>query len=344
MKKYQLIVMVLMMVCSLTFLFVSCEQENGMSDRGSIVVQLLPNEKFTTRTIVPEGTNPLQIASYSLSGTGPKSQVLSEIESSSDSITLNNILVGNWHFAATAYNENQKALATGSIETHIVSNENYLNLPLQEVVGEGTLDLSFSWDAEQVKENSSFTITLYDEENQIVSGGNVTSDMQSGAGNFEFTNLSAGFYRVVATLETDSVQISGFSETVRIVDETRTSGSIQLIIGKVIDGLTIVIEDQTDSPIIGSVSPSNQNPQVGDDITLTYTIENSAGYDEDDIIYTWYKDGEIIESQTSKTLTVTDVQSGTARYDVIVGTDENSSLGSSSILIAIEIHPTVNPS
>ncbi len=332
---------ILLTVSLLALFFVACDQEGVDSQRGSVILSFAPNGKLTTRTIVPEGENPLQISHYSISGTGPKGQVLETLSSTTDSVTINNLLVGSWHFSATAYNAENKALATGSIDTYIVSNNNIVTIALDEVVGSGSLELSFDWDQSQVTEDSQFNVVVYDETNTVVDSTQVTSSMEQGEGNLLVSNLSAGFYTVVATLQSDSVQISGFSETVRIIDDTKTSSTIELIIGKVIDGVSLLINDQTDSPIIGTISSSKSSPEKGDTITLTYETEETSSYDPTSLIYWWYKDGELIEQSASKSIEIENLPAGTSRYDVVVGTETNNSLGSSSILISIEIVPSV---
>jgi hypothetical protein len=109
----------------------------------------------------------------------------------------------------------------------------------------------------------------------------------------------------------------------------------------VIDGLALLIEDQTDSPIIGTITTSNTDPEEGDTLTLTYIIEETSPYDQSSLLYWWYKDGELVSQGSSNSIELENLPAGTSRYDVVVGTATNSSLGSSSIQVSIEIVPSL---
>jgi len=328
------------LILCVTFSFLGCNQESTLGDTGSVTIHLNPSDRIISRTIMPDGSTPLAISYYKISGNGPSSQALTEVSSSSASITLDNLLVGNWSFTATAYNSNDKALATGSIDVYINSNSNTIDFPLTQVVGSGNLDLSFTWNTEQVKTDSTFSFSLSDEDGNEYETVTISSNMETGIGSATAA-LPSGFYRAEATLSSDGVEIAGFSESIRIIDGTTSTATVNLIIGKVIDDVNISITDNTESPIVGTITGVPSPVTVGESVTLTYNATLPEGVLEEDLTYEWYIDGVKVDSATTKNLTI-NALAGTTRYDVVVGKGSTHSLGSASTSISITPSPSIS--
>ncbi len=333
----------LILISLLTIMAISiigCDQDASLQSRGSVTIQLSPDARLIGRTILPDGTTPLAISSYTIRGTGPNGEELSEVSSSTSSITLDNLLVGNWSFSATAYNSYNKALASGNVDVYIVKNQNTIDLPLDEVVGSGSLSLSFTWNTEQVTPSSTFIVSVYDDEGNEVNGATLLSDMTLGTGSVQI-EVASGFYRVDAYLISEEVNIAGFSTSVRIIEETTSSASVALIIGKVINGVDITITDSTEEPIVGEITSNKETPLAGDEVLLTYSIITPSDLDEEDLTYEWYVDGNLDLSMTTHLFTVDSATPGTSRYDVVVGKEGIHSLGSATYSIVISPNPSI---
>ena len=340
MKQFTRSITLFIVISLITFSFLGCNQDVIPGQRGSVTIHLNPSDRLVSRTIMPDGDAPLAIDHYIISGTGPNSEVLADSNSVTSSITLDNLLVGNWNFTATAYNDNDKALATGSIDVYIVDNETQIEFPLTQVVGSGNLSLSFTWNTDQVKEDSTFTFVLSNESGTVVNTVTKSSDMSSGTGSAT-ASLDAGFYRAEATLISDGVEIAGFSESIRIINQTTSTASVALIIGKVINDVDITIVDNTEPVIVGSIIGVPSTPTVGQAVTLTYTATLPEGVSEGDLNYSWFVDGVKDASAVTKTFSVTAL-AGTTRYDVIVGKGSVHSLGSASTSISITPNPSIS--
>ena len=342
---HSLTIVILITLISLAFL--GCEQESLSNQRGSVTIHLALGERLLSRTIMPAGDAPLTISYYTITGTGPSEQTLSVTTSNAaSSVTLDNLLVGNWSFIATAYNDTNKALATGTIEEYIIKNDNTIDFPLTQVVGNGNIDLSFTWNTHQVHEGSTFNFALYNETNTEITAPDYTieetTNMMSGTSKVEIEALPAGFYRVEASLVSNGVQIAGFSESIRLIDGTTSSATVAFIIGKVINDIEISIIDNTDSPILGSIIVNPTAPTVNQTVTLTYNATLPNTIEETDLTYSWFIDGVKVESQTTKVLTI-NALAGTTRYDVVVGkVDGLYSLGSESTSISITPSPAIS--
>ncbi len=335
------------------FSLIGCNQEAMPGQHGSVTFHLTPSDRLASRTILPEASlgTPLGIHTYTIVGTGPNNQKLNvTTATNASSVKIDNLLVGNWEFIATAYNNDGKALARGTINVYIIQNTEPISFPLTEVVGNGNLSISFTWNTEQVNSGSTFNFTLIDESGNTVVAQPATTppltvssthSMSEGTGSATYTGLPAGFYQAVATISSDGVQIAGFSDSVRIINETTSSATVNLIIGKVIDDVTFTISDTTHEPIEGTITINPTTPTVGDSTTLTYSANLPDAVKESDLIYSWFIDGVKITSATTKTLTITAL-AGTTRYDVVVGIDGAQSLGSASTSIEITPVPSIS--
>ncbi len=321
-------------------LLMSCDVTQHGTEYGSLTVKFPSSKEIFTRTIMPSGPNPLDIDHYIISGTGPDGHMLSAVSSTTSTVTIDGLIVGNWTFTATAYNGEGNPLATGNVETYIIKNTNSIDLPLQTVVGEGSMNLSFSWETTQVNADTLFSFTLQNSAGETVEGSNLTSDMNTGTCSVTKT-LPAGFYTFNASLIHDEVLISGYTESVRIIAETASQAAIAMEIGKVVDNVSMIITDETDRIIPAQISVSNEAPTAGQDVTLTCNVTLPAGMSADTLTYQWYADGCSIGGATGSTYTVVGAGSGTVRYDVTVGTAENPIMGSAGYSVKIKPVPTI---
>ncbi len=307
---------------------------------GSLTLNFSPSGRIFSRTIMPEGETALDIAYYTISGSGPSGQSLASVNCSSATLTVNSLLVGDWTFTATAYNAADHALAAGCIEVYIISSGNTITLELDEVVGEGDMNLAFSWNPEQVNAQTQFTFTLENQSGEPVLGAHIVTDMSEGTSAVT-QNLPAGFYTFTASLTSGGVKIAGYTESIRVIDGTASSASPILVIGKVIDNVNMIISDETDGVIIGTISSSQEVPVSGGTLTLTYQASDAAGVPAGDIVYQWYEDGIPISGAQNSTYTISSVHSGSVRYDIIVGTVDNPMMGSAGYTVEVTPHPAI---
>lgn len=327
-------------VLLVTLMLLSCnvaQEENGY---GTLTVNFAPSGRIFERTIMPAGSAPLDIDYYTISGVGPEGQILSSTNSASDTITIDELMVGNWTFDATAYNASDIPLAGGSVDTYIYGSTNTITLSLDEVVGSGSLNLDFTWNTEQVTVDTDFVFTLTDQDGTPVTGATITTDMLGGTSTVT-KGLDAGFYTFSAILTHSGVQIAGYTESIRIIDSTVSDADANLIIGKVIDNVGMTITDVTDGVIVGSIAASDPSPSQGDPVTLTFTASDTAGLAGGDLVYQWYADGNAISGATTHEYVLSSALSGSIRYDIIVGSAANPIMGSASYTVSVSPNPTL---
>jgi hypothetical protein len=314
--------------------------DTNRAQTGSIRLQLSSSDRYQGRNIGPLGTNPLDIATYSISGTGPNGKTLAAVTTNHAILTISGLSIGNWTLYATAYNSVGKALVQGEVSTYVAASTNTVDMEMDEAVGNGTLQVSYLWNPDQTTENSEFIITIEDSLSNITPITLQDPDITSGDVNFT-TNLPAGFYTLRTILKTGADVISGNTETVRIIEGTESRGIIEMVIGGEVDEFTLTIIDNTLSPITGSIAVSPTTPTKGGSATLTYTPVLPAGIEMSDISFQWYFEGQIVSGATTNSLIVNPVLSGTHRYDVILTHAFQGSIGSKGVSLSVPSVVTV---
>ncbi|MBN2859337.1 MAG: hypothetical protein JXK93_03625 [Sphaerochaetaceae bacterium] len=327
-------------VLLVSLMLLSCNVAQETHGYGTLTVNFAPSGRIFERTIMPVGSAPLDIDHYTISGVGPEGQLLSSTNSTSDTITIDDLLVGNWTFEATAYNASDIPLANGRFDTYIYGSTNTITLSLDEVVGSGSMHVDFSWNTQQVTSDTDFVFTLTDQSGTPVTGITINTDILGGTSTVT-KELDAGFYTFSAILTHSGVQIAGYTESIRIIDSTVSDADANLIIGKVIDNVGMTITDVTDGVIVGSIAASDPSPSQGDPVTLTFTASDTAGLSNTDLVYQWYADGSAISGATTHEYVVGSALSGSIRYDIIVGSAGNPIMGSASYTVSVSPNPSI---
>lgn len=316
-------------------LFFSCS-DSSLGTEGSLQLSLRSEERFSSRNIDPAGSVPLKITSFMISGTGPDAQVLDPITSEDEIITIHSLLVGDWDFNATGFNSTGTPIASGSTSLHVSNQNNTAQIVLDSEVGTGTFNLVCNWNPVQTTVDSTISVTLLDLQGNPVEGVIEQVDFIAGTAEFE-AQLAAGYYSVLVNLQTDGEIISGFVETLRIIDQTTSQATRMLEIGKVIDSGTISIIDTTTVPIEGTITITPSQPSAGEAAVLEFVPQNPI----DGMTVQWYREGVPIAGATTNELSIPAVDAGTYRYDIVVSIPLIGSVGSAGALVSVPITPTV---
>jgi len=337
-KKSLGIIVLFSCLTLLMFFFIACEANQERT--GSIHLQLSSSARYQSRNIGPLGTDPLNIATYSISGSGPNGKTLAAVTTNHAVLTISGLSIGNWTLYATAYNSVGKALVKGEVSLYVAPSTNAIDLEMDEAVGSGTLQVSYLWNPNQTTENSVFIITIEDSLANITPITLQNPDIASGDASFS-TTLPAGFYTLRTILKTGNDVISGNTETVRIIEGTESRGIIEMVIGGEVDEFTLTVIDNTLSPITGSIAVSPTTPTKGGSATLTYTPVLPVGILMSEISVQWYFEGQIINGATANSLVINPVLSGTHRYDVVLKHTRQGSIGSKGVSLSVPSVVTV---
>jgi hypothetical protein len=314
-------------------MFTACDPQQT-DKTGSLHLSFASSERYQSRNINPTGTSPLAIATYSVSGEGPQGKVLATVVTDHPDLNINGLLVGNWTFHVTAYNSAGKPLVTGSVDTYVTASSNSVDMIMDEAVGTGTMQISYTWNTDQTSSGATISISMENPAGTVSQHSPTAMNEAAGTATFNLS-LAAGFHTLRTTLLSGTDILSGKAETIRIIDGTVTSGTIALDIGGEVDAFTLTIINNTVAPIQGSIACVPVSPVKGGTATLTYTPTLPAGILATDLSAQWYFEGQPIVGATTFTLPIATVLAGTHRYDIVIRHPLQGSIGSTGALIAV---------
>ncbi|MFA5468014.1 MAG: hypothetical protein WC224_03010 [Sphaerochaetaceae bacterium] len=324
---------VLFVLLALLLTLGSCV-DSTVGESVEVRLSLKPDGRFTTRNIGPQGTQPLEIKSYSIVANGPKGLNVQQAGLEESEVVISDLLVGNWTFRATGYNGDGKAIATGESSLYVSKKNHAVEIYLNEEVGTGTFALTYTWNSEQTSSDLQVVFTLFDFEGNAIE--DIDASITEGQAVFS-KSLAAGFYTIMISLKCDGEIISGQVESLRIIDGTPSEATRELEIGKIVDSGTLTILDGTIAPFEGEITVDNEEYGLGDQVTL---ILNSS-LNLEDYTYKWYCEGLLLEGETNSTLTIDSAVGGATRYDVVIFHPDKGSIGSCGRLVVVEVEPSI---
>ncbi|MDT4762035.1 hypothetical protein [Sphaerochaeta sp. PS] len=322
----------ILMVCLIALVFATgCEDQK--TTQGDLVVRFAC-DKFSMheRSLLPEA-EAMEIESYHIYGEGPNDETV-DMAAYTSEVTLGQLSMGTWTLNAQALNKDGAILAQGATTTMLSKTTSTATIHLTDLVGEGSLSVGFTWNTDQVSDDVRLALLLTDQNGEILSIEDPVVDKLHGSATFS-TTLDAGSYLLCSKLYSQEVLVSGSAEAVRIIADTTTSGSIEMLMGDRSTSFSVTVINDTMMPIAGTVSCTPSEPAAGESVTLTFTAENLQGMDENDLTICWYCEGLPVEADGFSYTSVP--AAGSHRYDVIVSHDKLGSLGSTTIIVAMPI-------
>jgi len=335
MKKLFFTYLVLMLV--ITFCLTSCEDQPLTQD-DTIVTNIkfsCPNFplKSNSRNILPPEGN-LNTDHFSLVANGPKGQSINKNSINDCTLELKSLNKGDWTFTAKALNQFGKVLAIGTKTAKLSKSNQTVDLEIDTLPGYGKLSINFTWDSSQIElneTNCNIMVNLISQEGNKVAANLENINYKEGKASLNHTLLS-GSYTVNLILQYENEDLAGATEAVRIIENTTSSGNINLSLGLITSSFTIL--DSTGSPILGHITSV---PQDETSTLLTFIpqgLPNNISLD--DLEYQWYNQGKIMPNATSSNCYIFP-SSGLQRYDVIVSSSQIGSIGGASITVSYPI-------
>lgn len=323
---------------AIVFMF-GCEQASPVDNTGELTIALLTDQEGDNRAIGPVGDAPLDLVSFSVSGTGPSNQSLEKTTSDNQTITIGSLVLGEWVFTGTGYNGQGKAISQGATTAKITGNNNVVTITLASAVGFGSFLLECTWNPKQTSTDSVVSMRLLDSENIEVDSLTFNQNLALGSAALSGSNIPAGFYTALVTIKTGDELVAGFVETVRIIEGTESSAICVLDIGHVVDEASITIIDNTAAPVSGSIVVTPTSLTLGQSATLTFALDQGQDVALEDLFIQWYCDGVPLAGANAASYTINSLSGGAYRYDIVVSLPQTGSVGSAGIRIDVPVTP-----
>ena len=337
-RRIVVAVLVVLAVVLFMLLVMSCEDDAAA---GPAVLELTLEEDVG-RTIMPSAAL-LEVSRYSVSGKGPGGAAFGPVMSTESTMSIRNLGTGSWELTAKALNIQNNEIASGTASLEITRGPNKATVVLDRISGSGSLQLNFTWDREICKEQTmQILISIEDSKGNVRMMSRTVNVADGGA--YFVMNMDAGSYVLsVKVLDSSGFVGVGATDAVRILDNTRTEGDVELVAGTKPDdpddpadeSTQITIRNDVSSPMSFYLDYSPKNATKGRPLTLTALCDElPSGVDAGDLDYQWYKNGDRCAGASGNTLKVT-AESGVTRYDVIVRSPAEGSLCGASLLLSI---------
>lgn len=310
MKKTNTMILILLSL----FILFSCKDE---INRGNMEITI---ENSNPKTLMPESGS-VEIVKYKIHGKGPDGSNIS-FETSRTSYTLEGILIGAWKLEAYGINREGTEIVKGSTTFNLSATNNKAVINLNELVGEGNLDLIFKWEEKRLK-NPNLRIIITDSSGKKSEETAEISATEKGKASFYKAGLKAGSYTLQASLYDSNVKYSGFSEAIRIIDKKTTESIINMDIEEdITNSGSLILTNQADVPVKCTISGIEAPIKANTAQKAKLSLINAS---LDEVNAVWYLDGEKIGEGLEIAFTPT---SGFHRLDVVAATSKLGSSGS----------------
>jgi plastocyanin len=299
---------------------------------GSLMIQF-PSARSMDPDIVWDTDLDMEIASYTISGSGPLEESFSEEGVTGDTFTEDGLAVGDWEIVIDGYNADGDQVGTVTIETTIRKSQTTTeDADLSPLTGEGVLKISVAWtDSESKMVNPQVRVILRNENGDDITGISdpveLTVDGQTASKTI--SDLPTGWYEV--TVELNEGVPGEYSRgalltyeavwdgvyTARIVKDQTTEGSVTVAESLIVFGtgdIEISIGEEMQNPLTVSFEYSPDEVKSGEEITLTSTGSHSASAE-----YRWYVNGTKVGTGTPAKYTFTETGDFTLALLVLDG-------------------------
>ncbi len=281
------------------------------------------SESEPGKTIAPK-PNLMSVSSYSVEGEGPGGASFGPVHSKQNSVSVEGIVSGQWSIVARAYNKNGNELAVGTASCTLETGSNRVNVVLDALAGEGSVQLSFKWKP-SLSNCSIIRFAIVLEDSQGVRYQEYLNAKTTACSLSFSKKLSAGSYTLTVRVSDDAGLSRGCAEALRVVANETSIGvvdlddcpsSLEVSIGGSI-GVPIPVYATCTPTGTGFLLSASCNPLP-------------TGLTESDLKYRWFRDGEAVGF--SRDLKVS--SSGSMhRYDVIVSCCIDGTSGSATVTV-----------
>jgi uncharacterized repeat protein (TIGR02543 family) len=200
--KAKLPITILALVLLLMFAVTGCFLIPDAGE-GSLGIQF-PSARDMAQNIVWDTDLDMEIASYTISGSGPLEESFSVENFIEDTFTEDGLAVGEWEIVIDGYNAGGDHVGTTTIETTIRKSQTSTeSAALSPLTGKGDLEISVEWtDSESKMDNPQVLVTLRDENGEDITdiSDPVELTVVGQTASAMISDLPTGWYEVTVEL------------------------------------------------------------------------------------------------------------------------------------------------
>ncbi len=326
-KNKKIIAFIIIPILCLFLMGLKCGEEKPMT--GSVALLLSTQDtdfNKSAKSILPD--TDMTIQSYNIILSGPNDETITTEIDNTGTVTIENLVTGEWTINVTAINGGSFPIASGDSTVTIVSRQTAnCEIEVFPLSGSGTLSLTITWDISLVE--SASVVGNLESSSDVISP--VIFNLDETDNTYEIGTLPAGYYTLTISLYDNGIKCGGTADTVRIISNVTTERTINISPtpneGEVSITITPVMYDPIEIVLTGALAT----------ITEGSSFTTTAAADPSEAKYTWYIDGDQMLTGVNETeYTIpADLKIGLHRLDVTVFTPDNLRGGSVSHMFEV---------
>jgi hypothetical protein len=283
------------------------------------------------------------VVRYAVSGTGPDGASFgpTSVDVASPSLTVADLVAGEWTIVVNAYNASDIRIGTGTTTTTLSPGASTpASITVSDLPDPGTLDLKVDWPAAAMVTSFSATVTPTDGSGTPADDDavnlSVDGPIRDSRDWSALSQLDPGFYQLVLTVEYGDRASSILGpEVVRIASSATTVALVTITTANLEDGsLVVEIVDET----LGSTPFSVSVTGDGDGTATAAISDDDVGASYS---YRWFVEGvlveEVGEGAGTEELNLSGRDPG--RYNVSVIVSDGTHLDSDSTVVTVPATP-----
>lgn len=311
------------MTVVLAVLMVLASCDDGTKNHEDMKIVL---EKDVSRTIIPGAAEELNVTSYQIYVTGSAANY--EFNSARTTMVLEGVPIGQYTITAKGLNRQKIALVQGSVDFNLNRNNTTATVVLEELIGNGHVNLTFNWDSSRIENEATVKIVLEGEDSSYSEAETLRPANDGSTVSYSKSNLKSGSYIVKAELYDGAIKVSGATEAIRIVDGSTTSGVISFSLDALPESLgQLTLVNKAGTPVVCTISGISTGDNVPAQQPITVSLDVST-FNPSDLTVKWYLNGEFCHEGIDYTFKPSP---GPHRLDVIARTNMLGSSGSTQV-------------